>query len=596
MAFAPTAEQQQALDAFASGGNLVIEAGAGTGKTSTLNLLTEANPSTKFTYLAFNRAVADDAKARFGRNVQAYTAHGYAMRALRRSTDPRVGAVLDRLNAPRTTNAKVADGLGIRKAFRAGERVLRPATLAALAKRAVVSWCYSDAAEISAEHVPAVAGIDDPDIRDTLVGEVLPWAAHIWDDATSADGVWRTDHDFYLKLFALTCGRWDTEVALVDEAQDSNPVIASMLEAQIAAGVRVVAVGDRAQTLYAWRDAVDVMTRLTADHRVELSQSFRFGPRIAAEANRWLDLVGTPLRLSGTAALDTRIVDRIATPDAVLCRTNAEAMSHLIEALSAGRKAALVGGGKEIQSMAEAAIDLKTKGETWHPDLCAFTSWGAVQEYVEEGGGQDLKTFVNLIDTYGPNAVITAVKSAADADDADVVMSTAHRAKGREWNKVTIGDDFHGPEAEEPADPNECMLAYVAVTRAKGELDRGSLAWIDKYRHPVGAAEPSPPAAPSGQVAAPAMSEPSRAAVHPPVAPQLNAIGDPITRTLRLTLPAGVWDYYVAVAAATGCDHPVDALTNALIAAAQQPPGSLRQPHRANDDRTAHATNGSHAR
>lgn len=37
--FTPTAEQEQALTAFATGRSLVIEAGAGTGKTATLRLL-----------------------------------------------------------------------------------------------------------------------------------------------------------------------------------------------------------------------------------------------------------------------------------------------------------------------------------------------------------------------------------------------------------------------------------------------------------------------------------------------------------------------------------------------------------------------------
>ena len=38
-AFAPTEEQQQAVDLFATGDNLIIKAGAGSGKTSTLRLL-----------------------------------------------------------------------------------------------------------------------------------------------------------------------------------------------------------------------------------------------------------------------------------------------------------------------------------------------------------------------------------------------------------------------------------------------------------------------------------------------------------------------------------------------------------------------------
>jgi superfamily I DNA/RNA helicase len=43
----PTGEQQAAVDAFATGATVVIEAGAGTGKTSTLRLLAAARPQAK---------------------------------------------------------------------------------------------------------------------------------------------------------------------------------------------------------------------------------------------------------------------------------------------------------------------------------------------------------------------------------------------------------------------------------------------------------------------------------------------------------------------------------------------------------------------
>jgi hypothetical protein len=67
----------------------------------------------------------------------------------------------------------------------------------------------------------------------------------------------------------------------------------------------------------------------------------------------------------------------------------------------------------------------------------------------------------------------------------DVIVSTAHKAKGLEWDRVRIGDDFKGPKVDaetdqvlEMPDPEELRLAYVAVTRAQQELDPGSLAYV----------------------------------------------------------------------------------------------------------------------
>ena len=73
------------------------------------------------------------------------------------------------------------------------------------------------------------------------------------------------------------------------------------------------------------------MSRFQADQRLCLSQSFRFGPAIAAEANKWLQLLDAPLRLRGFDRIPST-VGPIACPDAVLCRTNAEAVRQLLVA------------------------------------------------------------------------------------------------------------------------------------------------------------------------------------------------------------------------------------------------------------------------
>lgn len=58
-------------------------------------------------------------------------------------------------------------------------------------------------------------------------------------------------------------------------------------------------VGDSARAIYGRRGATDVMTRFDGIP-LALTQSFRFGPHLAREANRWLALAGAPIRLQGT--------------------------------------------------------------------------------------------------------------------------------------------------------------------------------------------------------------------------------------------------------------------------------------------------------
>ena len=77
-------------------------------------------------------------------------------------------------------------------------------------------------------------------------------------------------------------------------------------------------------------------------------------------------------------------------------------------------------------------------------------------------------------------------KAIADERGADVILSTAHKAKGREWRSVQIAGDFREPKEDDDGQQREVpraemMLSYVAVTRAKLALDPAGVAWIDKY-------------------------------------------------------------------------------------------------------------------
>ena len=76
----PTEEQQQAIDQFSKGGSLKINAFAGTGKTSTLEFLAH-NTSRRGQYIAFNRAIVQEAKQKFPNSVDCATSHGLAFKA-----------------------------------------------------------------------------------------------------------------------------------------------------------------------------------------------------------------------------------------------------------------------------------------------------------------------------------------------------------------------------------------------------------------------------------------------------------------------------------------------------------------------------------
>lgn len=475
----PTEEQQAAIDAFLTSENLTIEAGAGTGKTSTLKLIGAAVPNKRLLYVAYNAAIARESAASFPENVECRTAHSVAYRAIAAKWGADLRA---RLSSPRMPARETARILRVIYPIKVAEDLmLAPERIASLAMQTVQRWCYSSSPTIEHFHVPTLPRVEDAG-RVELVKAVLPFARAAWEDLSRPDGALRFQHDHYLKLWALSSPRLPFDAVLVDEAQDSNGVVTGVVQDQTC---QVAAVGDRHQQIYAWRGATDAMDAFESKHHVYLTQSFRFGQEIADEANKWLEFMGATLRLRGHLAIPSR-VEEVRDPRAILCRTNAAAITAVIRAHAAGVKVALVGGGNEIVSLARAARELMNTGRTSHHELFVFTSWNMVREYVEDSyDGSDLGVMVKLIDELTPEGVIRAIEGCVDEKYASLTVSTAHKSKGREWPSVKIAEDFDNPpeDVEDAIEGfgSEAMLAYVSVTRAQERLDRGGLAWIDNF-------------------------------------------------------------------------------------------------------------------
>lgn len=275
----PTGEQSNILDAARDGRNLVIEAGAGTGKTSTLKMVA-ASSMRRGLYLAYNKAIAEDARASFPANTQCSTAHSLAFRA--------VGHLYkDRLNGPRLPAREVARILHIPAVLDLGAHALTSVKVARVVMDAVRRFCYSEEDEPQAWHIapiPGLEGTSDEVFSPMLLlrQQALPFLRWAWEDLQRPDGRLKFEHDHYLKMWALARPTLPAELVFLDEAQDANPVISRIVEAQNA---QKILVGDQSQAIYGWRGAVDAMDGF-GGQRFQLSQSFRFGQAIADEADR----------------------------------------------------------------------------------------------------------------------------------------------------------------------------------------------------------------------------------------------------------------------------------------------------------------------
>lgn len=428
MAFKPTEQQDEIVTGSLSGQDMVVQAGAGTGKTSTLKLISGAMPKKKLLFVAYNKAIQIDAAKSFPSNATCKTSHALAYAA--------VGIrYKHRLNGPRQTSRDVTRILFINEPARIkdGLAPLAPQQLARITMETVKRFCYSGDDQVTKWHVPRQNLLEDKADHDVLAQVIVPLAERAWKDIQDSNGRLRFDHDYYLKLWSLSRPQIGADIVLLDEAQDSNKAVAGVVMGQHNA--QVIMVGDSAQSIYGWRGATDAMATFHGTQYL-LSQSFRFGPAVAAEANKWLDIIEAPLRLTGFDKVPS-VLAPLDRPDAVLCRTNAGAVEQVMQAYDAGRRPALVGGGKAIAMLAEAALDLKAGRPTSHPELYPFPTWQVVQDYAEnDSSGSDLKSFVKLIDKYGADVILDVMNRLTDEDadrrfgkgsHPDLIVSTAHK-------------------------------------------------------------------------------------------------------------------------------------------------------------------------
>lgn len=489
----PTPEQAAAIDAclrLKSGQLALFNAYAGTGKTATLEMIGEAvqKHAWRALYVCYNADMAREAETRLPPNVRCKTSHSLAyasmMRdhpswksrlgnlrprdlqtALRISNPLEAQAICDAFShflcTPATTSSPV-DAINTKLVEEAGWGFLESEDLAA-----VVRGCRTVYRSIFEGAQPALA---------------IP-------------------HDAYLWAYIYSKPVVPYDIILVDEGQDMNRLMIRFIEQQMSAGKRVVAVGDTHQGIYGWRLAVNALEILAgrATCQLSLTESFRFPQNIADAASRLLnDFKGDPVRLIGRGAGRSAHIPS----QCFVARTNAGLVQKAASLIQRGERlhfaATREADGfrptvpykfEEIRDVyglwkGQSPESLKT------PWLRQFSSFESVVKYASPDGGEnaenkggdaELKAIVKLIEEYGydtPGLLQRIEAASVGPNDASWCLSSAHRSKGKQWDLVTLSDDFlplDNPEKlakirEKLSDrefAEAVNLLYVAATRGK---------------------------------------------------------------------------------------------------------------------------------
>ena len=463
--FQATDEQAVAMRAALDDVNVVVEALAGTGKTTTMKLIAERKNNKRGQYIAFNKSIVEDVKRKIPDSTKANTAHSLAYRAVGHE-------YRERLNGARLRHPAIAERFAIEQIqFKMNNDIYRytPVQVAHLVKSTVDNFVQSSASQIGSEHViPKLeAFIQDDRLKKSIVEHVLGYAQTMWKSIENRDSDLPIEHQHYLKLWHLEDPRINADFILFDEAQDADPVMLDIVHRQTNA--QLIYCGDRFQQIYEWRGAVSALASVKVMDRTWLTQSFRFGQDIADWGNEILERLNAPHIVLGNPNQKST-VKPLTNPEVVLCRTNAGMIQNVISFQEQKKKVAICANEAEFIYFFEGCKDLQENGRSRHPELSAFNSWEELLEWVQlhKAEAGSIAPLVTLVKTHGPTKLIATVKSCVPEKDAQVTVSTVHRAKGREWNTVQIYSDF--PHIDDMED-DDLRLMYVALTRGREALD-----------------------------------------------------------------------------------------------------------------------------
>lgn len=426
-----TEEQSQII--FSELYCIFVSARAGTGKTTTLVELARYRKYDSILYIVYNNSIREEAKNKFPAYVEVHTIHSLAFKFIGIEYSDKI-----------TDNIQVED---ILKYIDIEEEIERLKTTLHVMK-ILKHYLNSNAKEI----------------KDLNYPEYLVNLAQLyWDkmkDKNNLDVM--ITHDGYLKLYQLSNPILNYDRIMVDEAQDSNEV---MLDIVLRQSAKKIFVGDPHQKIYGFRGALNVFAGNEINYT--LTESFRFGQGIADIANEILIKKNESSLLRGCDR-DCFIgdIDKDVQYTKIF-RTNTALFDEAVNLVQQDKKIHIIGGGDFSSILDVYNLFKGNKSKIKNQYFKTFRNYFEFKGLATSLKIPEYMYLIRLIDLYGDSLItwIEMIKSSLTGKkSADVILTTAHKAKGLEFVSVVLAEDFSF-EAEE-----ELNLVYVAITRASFDL------------------------------------------------------------------------------------------------------------------------------
>ena len=538
-----THEQKQIIEEIGKVDRLKIFAYAGTGKTTTLREIAKHYKKKRILYLAFNSSVVEEAKEKFPENTEIRTTHSLALKyfteyfrrkglGFPKIKDIKPMEIIEMQLLEKTLkdtaekvfvedrvvkfniSRDVASGQFATKLEETNLKYrIKSASfvVAKIVKEIFDEFCFSAEQELSDEFIEKTLNASNKlsemfyslkNIEYLPLGElkeiIKKHTKMLWYDMEK--GNIPISHNFYLKFFELYLGNLfivdNYDIVLLDEAQDTNDVTLSIFE-KIPA--KKVMVGDIHQKIYGFRKSINAMEKWRADRELRLTISFRFPEEIAKEANKII--VGLKReRYPLVSYLDK--VDNEFKDVCYITRTNARLIEIAAALLDKKELFRFIRKPKEVFRTPLSVLylnlylvygDKSAKEKIIDKSLLKFKDFESLKDYADRTDDVELKSAISIVEKYGEELeiIFQEVVKLQKKKNATIFLTTAHSAKGLEWDKVIIEDDFPDLvekisdkysnleqlfEAYQHREPfalemiEEMNLYYVAITRAKKVL------------------------------------------------------------------------------------------------------------------------------
>jgi DNA helicase-2/ATP-dependent DNA helicase PcrA len=282
---------------------------------------------------------------------------------------------------------------------------------------------------------------------------------------------------------------------LIDEAQDTNASRRALALGMLGRGGRLVAVGDEHQAIYGFTgadaDALDLIKNAVNAVDLPLTVTYRCPKKVVEVAHQYVSHIQAHESAPDghvESITHQKFLGTVKPGDAILCRFNAPIIKIAYNLIAAGIPARVE--GREIgEGLKKLARRWKSKSfDALIENLNEYqerevAKYRAKEQESRAAAVEDtvncLRVVIGRVMTKGSDgdcvtlvcAEIDTIFGKEDSKVPTVLLSTIHKAKGREWHNVFWLQAGPSKWARKQWElEQEVNLNYVACTRAKEAL------------------------------------------------------------------------------------------------------------------------------